>query len=249
MSRVLAAAGVAACATALAAAGCAASGGGIAGSGAAAETARPAFEVISSRPAREGDALRAEDLEPLAVGSVRWRRAEGGEPFCVKTTGTAPRFEREDPVATRTLVRADDGTVSLERQRDATDGAVLVFTSPLLLAPARLAPGEEPASTSGIVTEREKARDNDGGRAQRTMRIASVDRVRTPMGEFDAVRVDATLAMKVPFASLRRETSTWVRAGVGPVAVRSDERVLVMGVVPRNRTETRVRLPEGGGAP
>jgi hypothetical protein len=146
-------------------------------------------------------------------------------------------------------VRADDGAVSLERQRDATDGAVLVFTSPLLLAPARLAPGEEPASTSGIVTEREKARDNDGGRAQRTMRIASVDRLRTPLGEFEAVRVDATLAMKVPFASLRRETSTWVRPGIGPVAVRSDERVLVMGVVPRNRTETRVRLPEGGGAP
>ena len=64
----------------------------------------------------------------------------------------------------------------------------------------------------------------------------------------EAVRVDAALTMKVPFASLRRETSTWVRPGTGPVAVRSDERVLVMGIVPRNRSETRVRLPVAVGA-
>lgn len=251
MRRACTAAGAVACAAVLAASGCTGTGAaaGIGASRPAAEGTRPAFEVLSSRAALEGDALRAEDLEPLVAGSVPWRRAEGGEPFAVTTSGAAPRFQREDPVATRTLVRADDGTVTLERQRDAADGAVLVFTSPLVLAPPGLAPGEEPACTSGVVTEREKARDNDGGRAQRTMRIASVDRVRTPMGEFEAVRVDATLAMKVPFASLHRETSTWVRIGVGPVAVRSDERILVMGVVPRNRTETRVRLPEGGRAP
>jgi len=30
------------------------------------------------------------------------------------------------------------------------------------------------------------------------------------------------------------------------LAVRSDERILVMGIVPRDRRELRVRLPEGG---
>lgn len=216
---------------------------------AAAERGGPPFEVRSSRAPGAADTLSAEELEPLEVGAVRWQRIEGGEPFEVVTAGALPRFTRTDPVATRTLVRGEDGAVTLERQRDASDGAVLVFTAPLLLAPARIAPGEEPSCASGVITEREDARDNDGGRAQRSMRIASVDRVRTPLGEFEAVRVDATLSMKVPFASLRRESSTWVRRGTGPVAVRSDERVLVMGVVPRNRSETRVRLPGPGGAP
>lgn len=211
--------------------------------------ARPAFEVLSSRAPSAGDALAAGELEPLEAGSARWQRIEGGEPFEVVTEGTAPRFTRTDPVATRTLARGEDGSVTLERQRDAADGAVLVFTAPLVLAPARIAPGEEPSCASGVITERDAARDNDGGRAQRSMRIASVDRVRTPLGEFEAVRVDATLSMKVPFASLRRESSTWVRRGTGPVAVRSDERVLVMGVVPRNRSETRVRLAAPGAAP
>lgn len=215
----------------------------------AAAPAGPAFEVLSSRAPAAADALRADELEPLVPGTVRWQRTGGGAPFEVVTEGAAPRFTRTDPVASRTLVRGEDGAVTLERQRDASDGAVLAFTAPLVLAPARLAPGEEPSCASGVITERDAARDNDGGRAQRSMRIASVDRVRTPLGEFDAVRVDATLSMKVPFASLRRESSTWVRRGDGPVAVRSDERVLVMGVVPRNRTETRVRLAAPGGAP
>jgi len=207
-----------------------------------------AFEILASRAPSAADALRADDIEPLAAGSVRWLTTDGGPPFEVSTEEVPPRFERRDPVATRTLARTADGGVALERQRDASDGAVLVFTGPLVLAPARLAPGDEPTSTSGVITERGQARDNDGGRAQRSLRIASVDRVRTPLGEFDAVRVDAALTMKVPLASLRRETSTWVRPGTGPVAVRSDEQVLVMGIVPRNRSETRVRLSATGGA-
>ena len=207
-----------------------------------------AFEVLSSRAPAPSDALRAEDIEPLAEGSVRWLATDGGQPFEVSTEAVPPRFERRDPVATRTLARMADGGVALERQKDASDGAVLVFTGPLLLAPAQLAPGDEPSSTSGVITERGSARDNGGGRAQRSLRIAWGERVRTPLGEFEAVRVDAALTMKVPFASLRRETSTWVRPGTGPVAVRSDERVLVMGIVPRNRSETRVRLPGAGGA-
>lgn len=207
-----------------------------------------AFEVLASRAPAPRDVLRAEDIEPLAAGTVRWMSTDGGQPFEVSTEAVPPRFERRDPVATRTLARTADGGVALERQEDASDGAVLVFTGPLLLAPAELAPGDEPNSTSGVITERGTARDNDGGRAQRSLRIASVDRVRTPLGEFEAVRVDAALTMKVPFASLRRETSTWVRPGTGPVAVRSDERVLVMGIVPRNRSEMRVRLPGTGSA-
>lgn len=231
----------AAAASAALAAGCASTQG----TGATPAPPKP-FEVLSSRAPAASDALRPSELEPLEPGVVRWQRTDGTAPFDVTTAGAHPRFTRTDPVATRTITRSADGAVSLERQRDASDGATLVFSAPLLLAPPVLAPGEEPNSTSVVVTEREQVRDNEGGRAQRSLRIASVDRVRTPLGEFEAVRVDATLSMKVPFASLRRETSTWVRPGFGPIAVRSDERVLVMGVVPRNRSETRVRLPASG---
>lgn len=209
----------------------------------------PAFEVLAARPPRPDEALRAADCEPLRARKERWAivEATGADD---PSTGTIEvsfetdggRVVRRDPAGTRVLVRTADGGVALAEQFDASDGSTVRFTPPLALAPARLAPGDAPSAEAEAHTGKAGADDRDPGRAQRSIRIGAAERVRTPLGDFDALRVDATFSLKVPFASMRRETSAWVVPGLGPVAVRSDERILVMGIVPRNRSETRVLL-------
>lgn len=210
-------------------------------------TATPpaAFEVLGSSAPGERLAIDAATLEPLAPGVARWQVIGAGE-LAVTTVATPDGATRSEPRAVRTLSRAADGAVRLDSQTDVADGSTTRFDPPVVLAPGVLRTGEEPAYGAAVITERGEMRDREGS-AQRSIRIAAVDRVRTPLGEFDAIRVDSVFAMKMRYASLRRETSTWVRAGVGPVAVRSEERILVMGVVPRKTSETRVLLPSTGG--
>lgn len=207
---------------------------------------RAAFEVIGSSPAADGLSVDAATLEPIAAGTARWHVLGGGE-VAVTTAATPDGATRTEPKSVRTLSRAADGGVLLDSQTDGADGTTTRFDPPIVLAPGVLRAGEEPASGAAVITERGEMRDREGS-AQRSMRIAAVDRVRTPLGEFDAVRVDSVFSMKMKYASLRRESSTWVRPGSGPVAVRSEERILVMGVVPRRTSETRVLLPADGGA-
>ena len=230
--------------TALAAAGCV-----------SAERAQPAeprdpFEVLSTADAPAGTTVAAAELEPVAVGRATWEDVESGARFEVRTEPAAvPACTvRTDPADERTLRRASDGAVSLVSQRDRADGAVTAFDPPLELAPPALAAGAERHVESRASVTRRAGGSSDGGSATRTVRLAAVDRVRTPLGTFDAPRVDARFELDVPFARLTRQTSTWIRPGDGPVAVRSEERILVMGIVPRQRRSIRVRLPDGASA-
>lgn len=242
----LAAAG---CAALLCVAGCASPGaGGAADASGMAPAKEPAFVLVTSRPVPPGTVLLAEDIEPLTERTARWACTDDSPAFEVRCRRTDAGTQREDPRGERSMARTADGSVVLQWQRDAGDGARTTFNPPLLLAPARLREGEPASGTASVRTMRAGVPEHDDGSALRELRIASLDRVRTPLGEFDAFRIDAVLTMKVPFASMRREASTWILPGTGPVAVRSEERILVMGVVPRNSSELRVLLP-GGRAP
>lgn len=211
---------------------------------------RDPFEVLSTADAPAGTTVAAAELEPVAVGRATWEDVESGARFEVRTEPAAvPACTvRTDPADERTLRRASDGAVSLVSQRDRADGAVTAFDPPLELAPPALAAGAERHVESRASVTRRAGGSSDGGSATRTVRLAAVDRVRTPLGTFDAPRVDARFELDVPFARLTRQTSTWIRPGDGPVAVRSEERILVMGIVPRQRRSIRVRLPEGSAA-
>ena len=216
---------------------------------------RDPFEVLSTADAPAGTVVSAADLEPTAVGAATWEDVETGVRFEIRTDaagtsagGAAPdaaRAVRTDPADERTLSRAADGAVSMVSQRDRSDGAVTAFDPPLELAPATLAVGAEHRAESRAEVTRRAGGSSDRGRATRTARLAAVDRIRTPLGTFDAPRVDVRFELEVPFAHLTRQTSTWIRPGEGPVAVRSEERILVMRVVPRERRSIRVRVPDG----
>jgi hypothetical protein len=209
----------------------------------------PAFEVLRQAPAPADAAVRSQDAEPLVEATSYWATLPdrpGARPaFHAERTERTPdgRWVRTAEDGVRTLGQDIDGTVRLLSQRDAKDGATTEFRPPLAIAPPELGAAADFASEAVVGVTRGTVTEPNAGRAQRSVRLTGLDRVRTPMGEADALRTETTFTMKVPFASLRRDTTTWVVRGTGPVAVRVDERVLVMGVVPRDRHETRVRLP------
>ncbi len=221
--------------------------------GAGAATGNPSFTVLRTGTAPADAALRGTDVEPLSPGSVRWgilpERADARPALHVERTARTAdgRWARTTEDGVRTLAQDADGTVRLVRQTDAKDGSTTEFRPPLAIAPPTLGAVADFASDAAVDVTRGTVAEPNAGKAQRTMRIAGLDRVRTPLGESDALRIETTFTMKVPFASLRRDTTTWVVRGTGPVAARIDERVLVMGVVPRDRHETRVRMPAGAG--
>lgn len=211
------------------------------------------FTVLSERAPQADAQVPSSNLEPTRATIERWGVVGEVTAFEVRMSVTGnednERWSRSEPAATRVMGRSKAGEVTLVEQTDSSDGSTTRFLQPLVLAPTVLRAGEECTSTSVVVTLRGNAIDNEGGRAQRSMKLASEDRIRTPLGELSALRIDSVFTMKVPFASMRRETSTWIRAGDGPVAIRSVEKILVMGVVPRSRSETRVRLPATGMTP
>jgi len=211
------------------------------------------FAVLSERPPQTEAQVLSSNLEPTRATIERWGVVGEATAFEVRMSVTGnednERWSRSEPSATRVMGRSKAGEVTLVEQTDSSDGSTTRFLQPLVLAPPVLRAGEECTSTSVVVTVRGDAVDNEGGRAQRSMKLASDDRIRTPLGECNALRIDSVFTMKVPFASMRRETSTWIRPGDGPVAIRSVEKILVMGVVPRNRSEMRVRLPATGLTP
>lgn len=240
-------------AAACAAAACAIGACAATDAGAGAATDDPSFTVLHSGSAPADAELRGTDMEPLSAGTVRWAilpERAGARPtmHVERTARTADgRWTRSAEDGVRTLAQDADGTVRLLRQADAKDGSATDFRPPLAIAPPTLGAAADYASDAAVDVKRGTIAEPNAGKAQRTMRIAGLDRVRTPLGETDALRIETTFAMKVPFASLRRDTTTWVVRGTGPVAARIDERVLVMGVVPRDRHETRVRMPAGAG--
>ena len=211
------------------------------------------FDVLSERTPQTDAQVLSSNVEPTRATIERWGVVGEATAFEVRMSVTGnednERWTRSEPSATRVMARSKTDEVTLIEQTDSSDGSTTRFLQPLVLAPAVLRAGEECTSTSVVVTVRGDAVDNEGGRAQRSMNLASEDRIRTPLGECNALRIDSVFTMKVPFASMRRETSTWIRPGDGPVAIRSVEKILVMGVVPRNRSETRVRLPATGLTP
>lgn len=207
------------------------------------------FTLLSEGPAPAGTQISARDLEGLTPGTLAWQVAPAtGAPRCVAIeTSQAPdgRWRRTGPDGTRMMAIAANGAVSMEEQTDAKDGATTLFEPALLLAPPTLGLGDEAPADSTLTIVRGKTHDRNGGRARRTARIMGIDRVRTPLGEFDAVRVETAFALKAPYASLRKDATVWVRPGTGPIATFIDERVLVMGVIPRDRREALVRMPPG----
>ena len=72
--------------------------------------------------------------------------------------------------------------------------------------------------------------ERDRGVGERTTRIGRAERIRTPLGEFQTMRVETKFEAVLRFAKAQRFTTLWIAAGIGPVAEEWRARVTVMGI-------------------
>ncbi len=138
---------------------------------------------------------------------------------------------------------ANNGDISLVAVEAPNDQAISIFTPPLVLAPRQMHIGEIFASSSSMrVDWMDDRGERDRGIGERTTRIVRAENVRTPLGEFQTMRVETKFEALLRFARAQRSTTLWIAAGIGPVAEEWQGKVTVMGIPISNDVGTAVRI-------
>lgn len=142
-----------------------------------------------------------------------------------------PRFERH-------LIRDDDGALAMREQRSFDRAVVSVFDPPLMVFPAKLAPGESFTMSSKMVVhpidKPKSIKERGTAKVVITLRgLQSPGRGKEPA---DVVRTVFTADLQS--ADVTRTTDRWVAPGFGLVVEQYEESVKVFGVVVEKTAET-----------
>lgn len=141
------------------------------------------------------------------------------------------------------LRRGNDGELLLVAVEAPNDKAISIFTPPLVLAPRQMHMDEIFASSSSMrVDWIDDGGERDRGVGERTTRIVRAERIRTPLGEFQTMRVETKFEAVLRLAKAQRSTTVWIAAGIGPIAEEWRARVTVMGIQVSNDVGTAIRI-------
>jgi len=195
--------------------------------------------------------LLAAELLPAAPQVQRWR--------IVKGPGAGTTFERTITPTSRFTAQVADrwgarrsyflaldpkGVLTMSATIAHEDAAITHFEPPLVMAPARLITGESfiARSSMRVVEENAPQRILQEGRGERTVTLEGVQRVRTPMGEFDAHRVRVRFSASLQLATAEDVATLHVAPGRGVIAEEREERIRALGIINRVRHTIVVRV-------
>lgn len=138
-------------------------------------------------------------------------------------------FERDEPRMTASVSHKDS--------------AASVFDPPLVMGEPHLAAGGtvEGDSAMTVLTLDEPPKERERGRGTRRMTFAGVDALSTPLGELECQRVEIEFHAALRFAKATVTTTRWIVPGAGPVAEDRRERIVVLGLIPRESRRVIVR--------
>ena len=141
------------------------------------------------------------------------------------------------------LSQGKDDEISLVAVEAPHDQAISYFTPPLILAPSQMHLEDLFASSSSMRVDWMDGRgERDRGIGERTARVVRGERIRTPLGEFETMRVETKFEATLRFAKAQRTNTLWVAAGIGVIAEEWRGRVTVMGIPISNDVGTAVRI-------
>jgi len=213
----------------------------------------PSFVVRSFTPVADAPLapLRADDFlgpasapRTIAViegGRTGERRTVAIEP---SADGTMALTETGDAGVERTVLRrrADGGLTLLSVDTPSEDSRS-VFEAGLAWAPDELVAGATVESASPMrVTLLSSQRERSSGRARRTMRIVGTAAVDVSGEQLEATVVETEFEARLDAARAQRRATLYIVRGRGVVAERWEERVVVLGIFPRDSSETTVAL-------
>ncbi len=222
----------------------------------------PIVEILAST---SPPPISAEDLAPRSIGSMRWQQVDAHWRPTEKAPATLDASWIDGPSAGESgmgraggwrvdgvdgtvdwLAFNPDGFLQLVRTESPRYDATTTFDPPLLLAPRELRGEDEFISDAMMrVVSMSTQRERDKGSARRRLRVVRGERIRTPLGEWNATVVESVFTATLGMAVATHRTTLWVVPEVGPVVERWEASVQVLGIpVPRDRgTSVRIDPP------
>jgi hypothetical protein len=200
----------------------------------------PRFESIRQLPA--DGAVSAADLVPGHDGVEVWVSVEGllaPNEFDLTTTESAilagTTSTRTADLETAHWRVAADGSISLERVDSHPDATASLFDPPLLIAPASLTCGADVHAESLMRAVRlpKATSERDRGLARRTVRYARDEDVRWRGEEHRMKVIEVTFTADLSAAQVERKSELWVLPGLGIVAERWRERLVILKLFPK----------------
>lgn len=141
------------------------------------------------------------------------------------------------------VAQGSAGEISLVVVEAPNDRVISIFTPPLILAPSKMQPNEIFISSSSMRIDWMDGRgERDRGVGERTAHAIRPERIRTPLGEFETMRVETKFEATLRFAKAQRTTTLWIASGVGPIAEEWREQVTVLGIPISNEAGSAVRI-------
>jgi len=187
------------------------------------------FAAADQSPAQT---LRVE-LKATPPGSADWRTAQRSE-FRAEKPGGPETLARVD-----SLIRTADGSIAMPRQTNQAENVEVIFDPPLIVLPASLKPGvpfvQSTTMTVHPIDKPTKVRAK--GTVKQTITLEGRDRIRTPAGEFDAVKILSVFEADLGSTAVNNRTEQWLAEGAGLVAERRSERTTLVGVRIRSKDE------------
>jgi hypothetical protein len=150
--------------------------------------------------------------------------------------------DRRDDGHTFILKYDAEQNVVMPAELNSPDNALSRFDPPLVIAFARLEPNIDRKSESAMkVLELKNAtRVRQTGKAVRTMLYRCDQRVRTPLGEFVAKRIEVQFVATLNLARAEERSIMYVVPGMGVIAEDSVEQRQVLGVFGQTRRRVAV---------
>lgn len=136
-----------------------------------------------------------------------------------------------------------DGAAVMTGTTAHEDRATTLFEPPLGVAPATLTQGRpfDARSAMRVMDEHDLRTLRHRGRCERRIVLETSERIRTPMGEFDALRLRVEFSATLALATASDVVVLHVVPGLGVVAEEREEKITAIGFVNRSRRNVLVR--------
>jgi hypothetical protein len=206
------------------------------------------LEVFESEPAER--ILVAGDLLTVGAPTTTFTHLVGDDTIAARHAWTATEqlgarwvYAIGDE-RTQYLTENDSGDIVMTAAVDHPEKALTLFDPPLLMAPRSMAPGDRRESTSSmrVVDVRDQRKRREHGTCTRTIEYTERQRIRTPLGEFVAPRVDVTFHADLALADVKQTEHTWVMPGHGMIARQRTEDLRILGMVGKTTERTALRM-------
>jgi hypothetical protein len=149
----------------------------------------------------------------------------------------------EGETRTEYLRIAEDGSLVSTAVLDRREQAISQFNPPLLLMPAEIPAGDQRRGEAAmrVMDSENSSKLRETGKAWRTIVYAADQRIRTPLGEFVAKRLEIEFKADLRLAEAHEQTTLFIVPEIGLIAQQSRETVKVLGAFSDTKRRTIVR--------